>query len=92
MSMVSKIIDKATDEISAVMETLWGNKEYKGSYEDYVQVNQNNIDWLKVKDCLDHAQELLLNLMLDLEEFEKSLIIKFWQCAKQDNSLLKSAR
>jgi len=92
MTMITKILDKATDEISAVIEALWGDKEYKGSYEDYAQVNQNNVDWIKVKDRLDYAQELLLNLMISIEEHEKRLVIEFWDCAKQPNSTLKSAR
>jgi len=92
--MVSKIIDKATDEISAVIGILWDEKELKQgqSYEDYAKQINDNVDWLKVKDHLDHAQELLLNLMIDLEDFEKSLILKFWECAREPNSTLKSMR
>jgi len=48
----------------------------------------------EIKDNIDYAQELLLGLMIELENFERTMILKYWKCHKDNkaDSMLKSMR
>ena len=72
--MLSRILDKATEDLSECLEIIWHEKE--------VWKNEKNIKLIprlgELKQRLDQIQELLLELQTYLERFEQQLTTSFY--------------
>ena len=72
--MLSQILDKVTEELSQVLELIWSEKTVKANLEKI----KFNPELGEIKRKIDSAQEMLLELQIYLETFEKHVVTGFY--------------
>ena len=68
MQAITKILDSSTDELSKALRIIWEDQKRLAS----------DTDFKEIKEHLDYAQQMLLNLMCSLEDFGKKIALEFY--------------
>ena len=72
--MLSRILDRATLELSECLDLIWSEKSVKANLEKL----KRNPTLGEIKRKIDSAQETLLELQIYLETFEKRVATGFY--------------
>lgn len=72
--MLAQIIDSVTKELSKAINMIWSEKTLEANLEKL----KNNATERGVKECIDTAQSMLLELLTYLEQFEIKLAFGFY--------------
>ena len=70
MQTITKIIDASTDQLSEALKLIWRNKAKL----------EGDPELKRIKEHVDTAQTILLNLMCSLEDYDKIMATEFYAC------------
>ena len=72
--MLSKIINEATKELSEAINIIWN----QNTLVENLKKIKDNPDMGRIKERIDSVQELLLELLTYVEEFEAKVALGFY--------------